>query len=155
MTTAFEDGVREWLSVAAAAVAFGLPERTIRRHCATGELVAKKLGSTWLIARDQTDPSNEAKHLASVKSEDLPETGHTDEVTTAELERFATAAELERLRLVVANGESENSFLRAELARTQRELAARTRECASLARSISEFAAERIGLLQDVVSEPQ
>ena len=49
----------QWIDVQTAARILDMPDRTVRHHCAVGELPAQKFGRAWRIRKDAVTPDDE------------------------------------------------------------------------------------------------
>ncbi|PQJ26748.1 hypothetical protein BSZ35_19050 [Salinibacter sp. 10B] len=54
------DENQKWVDVKTASAYLDMPKRTVRHHCTTGELPARKIGSVWRIERAAVVPERKA-----------------------------------------------------------------------------------------------
>ena len=151
MSSANADGVMsEWLTIADAARLVGRAERTLRRQCDSGQVAARKVGGVWLVdsaalpndGRRRQDRVGDGRSRPEVSP--VSRSVDSELISTIELERFAQAAETERLRLRVELLEQENRFLRDRVAGLGADVALRSAEAAKLAHTIAEIMNGRV-----------
>jgi excisionase family DNA binding protein len=56
------DEEARWIDVQTAARILDMPERTVRHHCAVGELPARKYGRAWRVRKSAVEPDRAAVH---------------------------------------------------------------------------------------------